>query len=156
MKRQKLTHSLLKGTNRLLIALLGILGFSGCEDGGGINEYGTPYAGYSVKGKVVDTQNNGLENIQVYLQRENTPMDIIGPDTVYTDSDGNFTYEWNELFIHENEYELIAADKEKVFQSDTTAVSFKKEDFKGASGNWNYGTATKEVTFTLDKRNTNP
>lgn len=149
-------RNLLKKVNRVLVGLLGLLGFSGCGEEAGVLEYGTPYAGYVVKGKVTDAQANGLEGIQVYLQEHESAFFGSKADTIYTDADGNFTYEWAEVGIHEVEHNLIAVDKDSLFKPDTTAIAFKREDFQGGTGSWNEGTATKEISITLDKANTDP
>ena len=62
MKRMHL--QLLKKANCVLASLLMLLGFSCTDDEGEgpiICEYGTPYANFQIKGKVVDTNDNPIE-----------------------------------------------------------------------------------------------
>ena len=51
-------HSILKGFNWILAGLLSLLGFS-VTSCGATDEYGSPYAEYELKGKVIDGPENG-------------------------------------------------------------------------------------------------
>lgn len=68
--------------NKLIWMLLALLGFSaGCEEE--TEEYGCPYATYSVKGKVTDEAENPIPGIRVTLDRYHDQL---------TDSDGRFAF----------------------------------------------------------------
>ena len=70
MKRMHL--QLLKKANCVLASLLMLLGFSCTDDEGEgpiICEYGTPYANFQIKGKVVDTNDNPIPNAQIRINR---------------------------------------------------------------------------------------
>ena len=51
----------------LLNSILLLLGFSSC-DSNGSEMYGTPYATYSLKGKVVDAQKQPIPDIEVKIK----------------------------------------------------------------------------------------
>jgi len=62
MKTKKV---LLKSINWLLAGILTLLGFTGCEKNG-VDEYGVPYADYTIKGEVVNkATGKPVEGIQV-------------------------------------------------------------------------------------------
>lgn len=75
--------------NRILAAILVLLGFSACGEGGGKAEYGTPYVSYQIKGTVTDKNDAPIKGIKVVIsdEPENESDDV----TVYTDADGKFT-----------------------------------------------------------------
>ena len=56
---KRLNRAYIKGTNWALSGLLSLLGFS-CDNGGGMAEYGTPMATYTVKGKVVTDKGTAI------------------------------------------------------------------------------------------------
>lgn len=150
--------SFLKRMNWLLAGLLTVLGFGaiGCDKTYPV-EYGTPYATYALKGKVVDEQNQPVPHIQVQVQ----PVDDADPqswyhpvDTVYTDDSGNFAWERTD-FISPPYFRMVSEDPDEEanrgwFASDTVKVDFSGEKMTGGKG-WYEGRAEKEVTVTLKK-----
>lgn len=76
--------------NRILAAILVLLGFSACGEGKEpMEEYGTPSVSYQIKGTVTDKDNAPIKGIKVVIsdERKYDTDDI----TVYTDADGKFT-----------------------------------------------------------------
>ena len=76
--------------NRILAAILVLLGFSSCGEGKEpMPEYGTPSVSYRIKGTVTDKDNAPIKGIKVVISVE---PEIESDDiTVYTDADGKFT-----------------------------------------------------------------
>lgn len=76
--------------NRILAAILVLLGFSACGEGKEpMVEYGVPSVSYRIKGTVTDKDNAPIKGIKVVISDE---PEIESDDiTVYTDADGKFT-----------------------------------------------------------------
>ena len=72
---------------KLIYLLLGLLGFTACDENGGtgglVCEYGTPTVDFTVKGRVTDTQGKPIKGIVV------SSKDVYGLDAV-TGEDGHF------------------------------------------------------------------
>ncbi len=79
--------------NQLLIGLLALLGFAGCEETGA-DEYGTPLAEYRVKGKVIDAETKqpitGMQVVSGVLFDPADRLYQFQADTVYSDGKGEF------------------------------------------------------------------
>lgn len=152
----------LTGTNKLLAGLLTLLGFSvtSCEP---TDEYGSPYATYEIKGKVVNEEGTAIPDIQVVISAPNVygEEDMFAyRDTLSTDKQGQFEIQKGlEAFGEDLTFKIKAEDIDGEanggsFEETTTEVTFKNEDLKGKSGNWNLGKAEKEVTLTMKKTST--
>jgi len=165
---KRLNRKLIRGTNWALAGILSILGFSGCDDvdgGGGMVEYGTPTANFKVSGKVLDSNGNGLQGIQVTVPRVDhcqrttatfIPDQPVIPvevrDTFYTKADGRFEYDYpgfpSDTVRIQMKFEDVSASK---YASDSTAVSFLGTDLEGGKG-WNQGAAEKEIEIKLKEK----
>lgn len=155
----KAYHFYLSVTNKVLAGILTLLGFSmvSCNTE---EEYGSPYAEYEIKGKVVNEEGKAIPGIQVVLIE--TPSNIHSSyafcDTLQSGSKGEFNKHIDILPVgYEQKFELRAKDIDGednggLFEEETTELLFKKEDLKGASGNWYYGKATKEVTIVMKNK----
>jgi len=155
MKRMHL--QLLKKANCVLASLLMLLGFSCTDDEGEgpiICEYGTPYANFQIKGKVVDTNDNPIPNTQIRINRNDAriyPYGWLHTDTVRTDANGEF--DWKKTDFPILKYRFITEDIDEEmnggqFASDTTQVIFDSEELTGGDG-WYEGSASKEIKITL-------
>lgn len=140
--------------NRLLLALLGVLGFNlaGCETS---VEYGTPYATYAFKGCVQDGAGRPIEGIQVECRPESEYAYADYPPT-QTNARGKFEVEcrdmpndcWTVRFAD------IDGPLHGSFADDSVKVAFKKDDYKKGKGGWNEGSASKEIpTIVLKEKN---
>ena len=81
---------------KLIYLLLGLLGFTACDENGGtgglVCEYGTPTVDFTVKGRVTDAQGNPIKGIVV----SSTGVKNYGAETVLeavTAEDGSFATE---------------------------------------------------------------
>lgn len=92
----------------LVTAILGVLGFSSCEEGGLDLEiierpamYGAPYADFKSLGTVKDEAGKPIEGIRVAVSQtwRNSDDSIlwIEADTVYTDTKGSYLLEKNHV-----------------------------------------------------------
>ena len=151
----------LAASNKILAGLLTLLGFSitscGAED-----EYGSPYATYEIKGKVVNEKGSSISDIQVIIpapeDTHNKEDQFIYRDTLLTDSSGEFNKRIEVgSFGEDITFKIATKDIDGeanggVFKDTLTEVAFKKEDLKEGDGNWNAGNARKEVTITMGKK----
>ena len=83
--------SLKKGWKWLLGAVLGALGFEGCDK---IIEtpceYGQPYSEYKLVGDVKNVRKNPIPGIRVVFDRYFEEVEEHAYDTLYTNADGHF------------------------------------------------------------------
>lgn len=146
----KLKTKLLTKYNAIIVAVIGFLGFTSCkftDPKPPAPEYGVPHATFELNGKVTSSATNEpIGNIRVVLEGYRK-------DTFYTKTDG--TYHRNYEVFESNDYtfnlkyEDIDNTENGEFQSLDTVIQVKSTDFKGGSGSWNAGTATKEINVSL-------
>ena len=103
----------------LLNSILLLLGFSSC-DSNGSEMYGTPYATYSLKGKVVDAQNQPIPDIEVKIKigRGGDYHSQIAP--LKTNSSGEFAFKSIALIAF-CEFVALAISKLNVFFSSSVS-----------------------------------
>lgn len=78
-----------RGWKWLLGALMGLLGFEGCDlIGFGRCEYGEPHADYKLIGDVKNKHGNPIPGIRVVYDRA-PELEFLGKDTLYTDRNGH-------------------------------------------------------------------
>ena len=164
---KKLNRRLIRGTNWALAGLLSLLGFTGCgkdnnNDGEMRVEYGVPTANFKVLGRVTDEQGKPLSGMRVAASDATTVWGK-GPDqcnvyllrdTVYTASDGSFVREYSvfptdSVYIH---MKIEDSAEPSVYDSDSIAVGFAKDDLKGSTKHWYRGAAEKKVNVTLKRK----
>lgn len=144
-------------SNKILAGVLTLLGFS-ITSCGADDEYGSPYATYEIKGKVVSEEGNAIPNIQIIIPAPDAIDDgnmYIHRDTILTDSSGDFQTQLSDSYFSVD-YTIKIATKDidgeangGLFEEKTTEVAFNRDDLKGASGYWYLGHATKKVTITM-------
>ena len=164
---KKLNRKLIRGTNWALAGLLSLLGFTGCgkDDNGGGEisvEYGAPSANFKVLGRVTNEQGQPLGGMRVVASNV-TAVWGKGPkqcysgllrDTVYTASDGSFVREYSifpadSVYIH---MKIEDSAEPSVYDSDSIAVGFAKDDLKGGDRGWYLGAAEKKTNVTLKRK----
>ncbi len=145
MKHLKI--KILTAYNAAIVAVMGILGLTPSCSLFPRVEYGSPHATFELNGKVTSSATNEpIGNIRVVLEGYRK-------DTFYTKTDG--TYHRNYEVFESNDYtfnlkyEDIDNTENGEFKSLDTVIQVKSTDFKGGSGNWNGGTATKEINVSL-------
>lgn len=144
MKHLKI--KILTAYNAAIVAVMGILGLtSSCSLFPRV-EYGSPHATFELSGKVTSSATNEpIGNIRIVLENDH--------DTIYTNHDGTYKHSYK-VFGSGNQtfkvkYKDIDGTENGEFQSLDTIVRVKPSDFKGKSGNWYIGTATKEIDVSL-------
>lgn len=154
----KAYHLCLAATNKLLAGLLTLMGFSMTSCNTEV-EYGSPYATYEIKGKVVDEAGTAIPGIQVVIAESVDEEYALYAyrDTLKSNRNGEFevkiglpTFGDNTSFQIKTK-DLDGIDNGGKFEDITTEVSFKKEELKGGDGNWYQGKAEKDVTITLEQ-----
>lgn len=131
---------------------LAILGFSACSSNPEddiVCEYGMPYCSFEIKGKVKNELQepvNGARIIIKELDNDHTPLYYDRPDTLYT-QDGAYKF-LSGAVTNEYKYRVVCEDPSGVYKADSTDVTMEP---KGGEG-WYTGSDTKEVDFTLKKK----
>lgn len=133
----------------LVLSLFGMIGLtSQCV------MYGTPHADFSLKGKVTDDNSKPLSKIGIEISEIwNNTDDVIYDvnkhvlDTVYTISDGSYSYFTDDAFGNPN-IEVKAFDPDSVFATQSNKIEL---DFKGKKG-WYNGKAEANQDFKLKKK----
>lgn len=152
--------------SKLALKLLSLLGFSSiataCDDD--FNHftpqppmYGTPSANYVLNVEVRNVENNyPINGIRVSVIRRYD--DASQPDTLYrkkTDEDGLAKLQFRNFPT--NTHEIVAEDVDGsenggTFSSASTEIVFTASDYEGEKDFWFQGTATKDVTIKLSKK----
>ncbi len=140
----------LKVCNTLWALLAAVLGFTGCDQIGTERcEYGMPTADYKIKGKVVDSQEKPVGDIQIIVKRVlgDNPDHHYSWDTLTTDKQGEFLFEKSETSEHKFriDYQDI---KNGIFKHDSTDVVMPNPT--GGKG-WYEGQSYKEKTIILEE-----
>lgn len=125
--------------NKLIWMLLALLGFSTACDELGLqsDEYGSPHAYFSVKGKVVNSEGEPIENIGV--NPENDPYAPV----VLTDRFGEFVFDKSTAFsLPDNKLTLYFSDIDGeqggLFNDNSVEVEFRQVE--DGFGGWYSGT----------------
>lgn len=93
--------------NRILVAVLALLGFSACgEKEESWAEYGCPNAKYRVRGSVTDESNTPIKGIRISVKYVWADNDMGKP--VFTDENGEFDTE--PLYVFPAPFNLIIED----------------------------------------------
>ena len=114
--------------------------------------YGTPYATYSLKGKVVDAQKQPIPDIEVKIKIGNGNVYYSPIASLKTNSSGEFSFKEN--LTAEGKFRLVARDADGAangsFKSDSIEITMDKPS--GGDGSWFQGSASKEdIVITLQK-----
>jgi len=152
----KIKRTFIKGTNWALAGLIGLLGFTNCNDDGRV-EYGTPNADYTVKGTVVDkVSKKPIAGIRVsygspYLVPEYgiLPTPYREMSSVITNTNGEYKLTDNFFPVGKNQIPVFVSDidgQENGLYSDTIL----NVDFKNAEHTTGKGWYDGEFTVTVD------
>lgn len=149
MKNRK--RQWLAACNQMLSGVLALLGFASYAGGETPEEYGAPYAGYRIRGKVRNGQWQPLKGMRVIVEENPPAAGGCCPgrkETVYTKDTGEYAfkdgYAWPETG-----YRIICEDPAGVYESDSVDIEMRPEN--GESG-WYEGSGSKVVDFVLKKK----
>ena len=152
---KKISTSIQKSVNWLLTGILTLLGFSSCEPGAAM--YGTPYANFTIKGKVVNEESIPVPDIEIkclveYHGDNRSWFDTI--PTVSTSAAGTFHCQFEEFPT--NKLRIIATDidgpRNGSYEKDSADLTLTGNDYKGNKGNWFKGSVEKEIKFNLKRK----
>ena len=152
----------------LLSTLLTMFGFAACNEEYVEPMYGTPYVDFSIKGKVENVRGDALAGIRVVILRDGyldwVESDTVVSDTVviremcdtlYTSSDGRFTWQrgWWPRDTMQCELRFNDVEKEQ-YEADTIRIVFLPEEYyQNKTGEvWNIGSAKREITVILQEK----
>ena len=148
-----------RGWKWLLGAVLGMLGFSGCEELGMFKDmYGSPYAYYKLVGDVKDAKGNPIQGIRVVYDR-NPENEHSRNDTLYTDSKGHFEKEKAETTFWRTHavvrFEDVDGSAHGSFKTKTLGRSeLSVKHTEEGSGSWYSGKYTVTVDAVLEAAGT--
>lgn len=133
---------------KIISCLLGLLGVVACDNL--VDMYGTPSATYKIKGTVVNEKDQPIKNIRAVIS--DVPVESgwrTTKDTVYTNNSGEFNFSKDGLPFNEMKMAIELTDIDGVengeYQSKADTIIFKRGDLSGGDGNWNEGTATRDL-----------
>ena len=138
----------LKLKNWLYVALGGMLGINlSCDKTPPLAcEYGVPEATYTVKGKVTDSNQHPVAGIEVRIGNNSFDNnDYSYSNETLTDDNGRYeisTYHFPNIDTMYVQFRDIDSTANGHYADTVVTVLFKDAEFSGASGNWNYGSAT--------------
>ena len=141
--------------NYLLGSLLGLLGFSCDGIGETPDEYGTPWATYQFRGRVLDASNQPIGNLRVKAIPANDDMALCARDTTRTDAEGNFQIEMS--YFPTNHFKIVIEDTDGeanggLFVDKTTQIEIDDSEYKESYGNWFKGKVTRKMDIQLEKK----
>ena len=150
-----------KGWKWLLGAVLGVLGFNGCEEIWDYPcAYGQPYAEFKLIGDVKDAKGKGIEGIRVVVNPRSDEQETWENDTLYSDSKGHFEkerlkHDWPDgmkkatVKFEDVDGSEHGSFKTKVLGSSELTVKQTEE----GSGAWYHGKYTVHVEAVLEEDN---
>ena len=159
---------LFSGINWLLAGLLSLLGFSGCNIIEPMDEYGTPFADYTVKGKVLDkSTGKPVKGVRVGYSPTPVAVPMYGvPPASYqmmsvadtTDVQGEFKLT-ERVSLTDEAVPIYVEDidwaENGVYTPETLMVSFKDAERTGKPKGWYHGEYTVTVNVELEEQPTN-
>ncbi|MDR1610573.1 MAG: radical SAM-associated putative lipoprotein [Candidatus Symbiothrix sp.] len=153
----KIKRAVIKGTNWALAGLIGLLGFTNCDDVKyGREEYGTPTADYTVKGAVVDKKTGKpIPGIRVAYSPDGamlmygvTPTPYKEKASVTTNAKGEYKLTEKSSFeeILPVYVSDIDGDQNGLYRDTVLTVNFKDAVRSGKPQGWYVG----EYTVNMD------
>jgi len=143
---------LLQGGNRIIAFFLAILGFaSSCRDSFMADMYGSPYADYIVKGKIVsEKDNSSIKGIQISVSAS-LGANTSSTEALFSDANGNYSVMYKEYGITQINLRFSDADgvENGSYQSVDTLMTFSKSDLTGKVSNYFMGSSEKVLNIKL-------
>lgn len=157
---KKLHFPFLKATNWAFAGLLSLLGFPSCDKQGELM-YGSPYASFSIHGKIQTEAKAGIPDIEVRMvvvteDGKGICEEVTRP--LRTDEKGEFSTTFAAPLLDRLRVYATDIDRSKngSFAKDSLDILFESKDFKGKKkDNWDMGQAEKEITIELKETKEN-
>lgn len=140
--------------SKVLSFLLVLLGFSACDPIDPVDEYGSPYAKFNIKGVVIneDSENNEyVKGIKVVVGRsykkDNGDEFVYNTDSLYTDKNGYFnitTIDFPSSQKFTIKFEDVDGMVNGTYETKTDVVSFENPSFEGGES-WYEGETSKDL-----------
>lgn len=155
---KRLTSSLLICCNWVLASLLVLMGYSCSEN---VEEYGSPHADYTLKGKVVNQGGTPIPGIEIKVVSSSVyddssyHADSNYPYQSLTDSKGEYTVNigsspGKKLTLYSTD---IDGELNGSFRSDTTFIDSSTIELSGGK-NWYWGKGEVTLDITLQEKKT--
>lgn len=148
---------LLKISNSVLAVLLTLLGVACSNDDEPLPaEYGTPYAKFTVKGKVTGENGEAIPGIEVKGKSNLDPLRLsIYPPQSLTDNDGNYTF--LAPIIGKQDFKVffedIDGEENGLYKTDSIEVKASQVELTGKDG-WFVGEG--EITLDISLKEKEP
>jgi putative lipoprotein (rSAM/lipoprotein system) len=148
----------LKGINFIISGILLALGFSCDTTGGGLAEYGCPYADFIINGDVKSAETDSpVKNIKVIVKYNDSLAWTI--DSVHTNTDGLFSIasERYNIPFDTVSYRFIFEDidgaQNGLFKKLDTIIKFEDIEYTDGDNNWYVGHAERNISIKLKPDN---
>lgn len=146
---KRVHRSFIKSSNWALAGILSLLGFSGMTSCEATEEYGSPHADYTIKGKVTNEAKQAIPNLKIEILSERE-YPITESET---DANGKFQTSFDGL--GEN-YSVAVSDLDGdvngAFENDTIDINFTKDDYIKKGSGWYQGELLKEIEIVLKEK----
>lgn len=139
--KHRFTNSIVKRYNKLLLVLIGLLGFT-ASCGKSPEEYGTPSADFIINGVIENQASQPIPNIKVVARWDST----------YTAIDGKFSLK-NRVMPSDQNFLVKLSDIDGVangnYQNKDTTIAFTNNTFINGDGHWYSGKVAQSVVIKL-------
>lgn len=146
---------ILSAYSKILSFFLVLLGFASCDSIDPVDEYGTPYAKFKVKGIVVNGEsedNTPVKNIRVllargYMAEDEKDKTVHYIDSLQTDNNGYFHFTVEDFPTSQQfliKFKDVDGDKNGTFETKHDVVKFENPEFKDGNG-WYRGETTQDI-----------
>jgi putative lipoprotein (rSAM/lipoprotein system) len=140
-----LKNTFVKQYDKILIFLIGLLGFSTACNKEPRMEYGTPSASFIINGVVQNQASQPIPNIKVSIRYDSTNTTFDGKFSLK-----NRTFPTNQTFIVRLS-DIDGATNGSYKDKDTT-IEFNNNTFKNGDGHWYQGTVEQSVVIKLTSK----
>ena len=144
---------LIKLSGKLFTSLLKFLGFTACDNGTAY-EYITPFASYTIRGRVTDNNGNPIPGIRVSVEKTGLPVNrYLSASELCTSSIGEFSQTYKNEFPRDINFKLTFTDIDGAlngeFKPKQHIITIPAKELQGGKG-WFAGKVLKEIEIKLD------
>lgn len=132
---------------KFILICLGFKSLTACDIFYGTDEYGTPYAGYEIKGRVSDKEGAPIPGIRVGVSSDSVTV---------TDTDGCFHSMYQTFPPDDNTIEInfkdIDGEAGGGFFEEQTVTAYA--EMTGEGEGWNRGSYKVDINVTMNRKDT--